>query len=297
MTSTHVVYVDALFLINFVVDGIILWSVGRFTGVRARRWRIVLAASLGGLYSLLVIWPALAWTYGIVGKLLVSLLMLLAVWAPIRRYDYVRVLVWFYFLSFATAGTAYGLISLTETDGSNGMPVGWSMTITLSILIVATLLGSQYLAKKRNRDLGLLDIGIELDGRTIWLKGLVDTANHLRDPLTQMPVVVVELHAVSSLLPDALREFAVSGHVELQVWDQQMIEPRLRLIPYKALGTARGMLIGIKPDALLLKHGDTTKEIYATVAFSPRKLSNGEFLAIVPADLVSNFMVMEGDVS
>ena len=45
------VYIDSLFLLDCVVDYLLLLLTGKVTGSPLRRWRLLLAAALGGGYS------------------------------------------------------------------------------------------------------------------------------------------------------------------------------------------------------------------------------------------------------
>lgn len=48
----RVIYADEVFLGNLIVDYLLLVSTGCLAGIRARRWRALLAAVLGGAYAL-----------------------------------------------------------------------------------------------------------------------------------------------------------------------------------------------------------------------------------------------------
>jgi stage II sporulation protein GA (sporulation sigma-E factor processing peptidase) len=63
---------------------------------------------------------------------------------------------------------------------------------------------------------------------------------------------------------------------------------RLRVIPFEALGTENGMLVGFKPDSVYIEKDAETKSIKdIIIAIYSKKLSkNGDYKALLHPDLV-----------
>ena len=120
---------------------------------------------------------------------------------------------------------------------------------------------------------------------------LLDTGNHLPDPLSGQPVIVVEQ---SSLLPlfspelgNLLQETKRNAtELLLMIVEREELAGCWRLIPYQAVGQ-RGMLLGFHPDCLILQHGEENN-VYTNVivALSEQKFSPyGTYQGLVQPEL------------
>ncbi|MCD7887587.1 MAG: sigma-E processing peptidase SpoIIGA, partial [Clostridiales bacterium] len=91
------------------------------------------------------------------------------------------------------------------------------------------------------------------EGRQVFLRALVDTGNLLRDPLTGSPVLIAERQAVARLFPRhcAPTEEALCHPTTcLEQLSRQWNPSRLRLVPYRAVGTERGLLLAVRVDEM-----------------------------------------------
>ena len=118
----------------------------------------------------------------------------------------------------------------------------------------------------------LMQLEISLGGRSISVTGMVDTGNDLRDPVSGLPVVVVDWDSLKHIMPQEVSHFFLSA------WDmvstrltESEIGKRLRLIPYTNVSGHRQILPAFKPDALYLtgKHGRFQKSALVGVAGKP----------------------------
>ncbi|MCW7999704.1 hypothetical protein CFK35_17655 [Clostridium sp. cpc1] len=110
---------------------------------------------------------------------------------------------------------------------------------------------------------------------------LVDTGNSLKEPISQRPVIIVEFFAIKDLLPEKVQNlFLENEDLDLDEITDIMIESvdeiKLRIIPFKAIGTENGMLLGFKPDEILIMDESTEKKIEEeiVVGIYNNKLSN-----------------------
>ena len=55
-----VIYVDTLFLLNGVIDYLLLLAAARLAGEPLARWRFALGGALGGLYAVAIFLPGCA---------------------------------------------------------------------------------------------------------------------------------------------------------------------------------------------------------------------------------------------
>ena len=80
-----VVYIDALFLLNFVVDYLLLLCAGRLAGEVLHRERLALGAALAGAYAAAVFLPGMGFLLHPLCKLAAAVLALLIGYGGSRR--------------------------------------------------------------------------------------------------------------------------------------------------------------------------------------------------------------------
>lgn len=265
-----VVYLDSLFLLNLGLDGLLLSAAAKLGGARQKRWRILLAAALGALYTAMVF--CISQPYA--GHLLVRLgvaagMVLLAVGMNQRP---MWVLALFFLLSCSLAGG----VLLLEMAGVGRMSTGEGFPVTLSDGRLLLLCGAgEYLLVSLFTRLPVGRRGGEIvtalltcEGRRVILGVLVDSGNLLRDPLTGNPVLIAEQRAVSGLFPRECRpkrEELEHPADSLEGLSQRWTPSRLRLVPYRAVGTEQGMLLAVRVDEMEVD-GIRTKNRLVAVA-------------------------------
>lgn len=274
-----VVYIDALFLLNFVVDYLLLLCAGRLAGEVLHRGRLALGAALAGAYAAAVFLPGMGFLLHPLCKLAAAVLALLIGYGGSRRL--LRVTLVFFAVSAAFAG---GILAL-ELLGGRGLTLengvfSSAMDLRLILLsaagcyVVITLL-FQRSARHTAARQELVPAVLTLDGRRVALTALVDTGNTLTDPATGRPVMVAEGEKVAGLFPSgqAPDEADLRDPVAaLERLSQAGFLGRCRLLPYQAVGVECDMLLSLRLDGARVGRED-----YGTllVALSPNRLSDG----------------------
>jgi stage II sporulation protein GA (sporulation sigma-E factor processing peptidase) len=140
----------------------------------------------------------------------------------------------------------------------------------------------------------LVPVKIAFDNRKIDLSALIDTGNSLKDPLTNIPVMVVEFKALEELLPIEIKSiFENSREDDLNCITTTISKSkwfsRFRLIPFSSLGKENGMLLGFKPDYVEIGEDEEKKDIKnVIVGIYNRSLSRNEkYKALLGPDLVA----------
>ena len=109
-----VVYLDVLFLLNLVVDYLLLHAAARITGEPVSRLKIGLGALLGGGYAGAVFLPGMMWLSHPVCKICSGVVMILIAFGASRRL--LRLTLVFFAVSAALGGVILAL-QLLETGG------------------------------------------------------------------------------------------------------------------------------------------------------------------------------------
>ena len=132
-------------------------------------------------------------------------------------------------------------------------------------------------------------IGMKIDEeKEINVKAMLDTGNMLKDPITKMPVVVIEKEKLNETLPKELLENIeriLGGEKDCYNYelDDEYVN-KIKIIPFSSIGKQNGLMIGIKADEITIQ-GDEFKEYKnVIIGISPQKLSNN-YSALFGLDL------------
>ena len=274
-----VIYVDTLFLLNALVDYLLLLAAARLAGEPLRRWRFALGAALGGLYAVGIFLPGLAFLAHPFCRVASAALMLLTAYGGSRRL--LRQGVLFIALTCAFGGgvVAIGLLGGTGLTLGNGVFYS-ALDIKVVLLSAAVCYGVitlvfQRLGKHSAASGELVAAKMRLGERTVSLTALVDTGNTLTDPVTGRQVVVAEGERLFPLFPkdhrpgppDLRDPTAAMTRLGTGEW-----RARFRLLPYRSVGVDRGLLLALRVDALEV---DGQEEGPTLVALSPTPVSDG----------------------
>lgn len=272
-----VVYVDSLFLLNFIVNYLLLLATAKLAGEVLHRPRLAGGAALGALYAAAVFFPGMGFLLHPLCKLGAAVLMLLAAFGGSRRL--LRVTLVFFGLSCAFGGgiLAIGLLGGRGLSLKNGILYS-AMDLRMVLLSAAlcyALLTLVFRRAARHDSRTLTPVVLTLGAASVSLTALVDTGNTLTDPLTGRPVMVAEARYLAPLLPPGvtLEEHDLKNPVAaLERVAAAGESRRFRLLPYQAVGVACGMLLALRLDRAQVGAQDYGGIL---VALSPNRVSDG----------------------
>jgi len=279
-----VVYLDLLFLLNALADYVLLFVAGTLAGARIRHGRLAGAALLGALYACAQPLGLLPWAYAPAGLLTAAVLVLVAAYAPVPWRQGLRLLAAFFGAAVALAGTIFALVFIR----AEGAVPWWALALPLlTALLAANRFGRAALRRWRGAPPDLVAVRVAVAGQNIDLIALVDTGNRLRDPLGESPVLVIEARALRGLLPPDLLASAAARQPAwadiATAWEGSPWADRLRLIPYSALGSSGGLLVGFRPDRAVVAGWPVEPTIgLSAVPLDP----DGRYQALCPAALL-----------
>ena len=283
----YIVYADVLLALNFFLDFFLLWASGCFLRRQTPLLRLLAASVLGALYGTGLLLPALAWLYRIPAVVAVSLLLLLVAYRWQGYGAFFRLLAVFYFIAFAMAGA---VLAGSRILAGRGVTVGMQETVRgaslLFGLVMAMILARRGVALiKRNWQKEDFRVGLEiwLAGRSCNLNALIDTGNELREPLSALPVIVVDYRAIKSLFPEHLHAAWQLYHDDAarlvqalaESGDKDGWERRLRLVPFASIGKKHGLLPGFRPDRLVITQNGQRQTANAYICLVGRGFSAG----------------------
>ena len=242
------VYLDVLWILNFVVDLLLLIASNRLAGHQTAVGRCVLAAALGGFYGSVCVLPGWIFLARTLWRLVILSLMG-AIAFGLNKNSFRRCIL-FVFLSMALGGIALNL-------GKGGF---FSVLFCASLVCVMCFFGLR--GKLGNR---YLPVEIRCDKQCHRFTAMIDTGNTLTDPITGQQVLVVSSAIGHKLLGQCSVNFADPVSIVECIRGAQ-------LIPYHAVGIEGGLLAAKRfQDVTIGKwHGS------CLIAFAPGELGRGE---------------------
>lgn len=295
-----IVYAEYVFLENFIMNYIILHLTSKFTKHETKKLRLTLAAGVSALYAFVIFFPSLHFLFSMAIKFAFSMLIIVLAYTPYKFRDFFRLLGTFYLITLVFGGAGFAMFYFTNFNGIISNGIFYTTDLSLKNIFIAggaafILINFSwgYILKQVGKEKVYLKITIQIMDKIVECIGLVDTGNALKDPLTNYPVIIVEYNTLASLLPveiSSVFSHKTSPNLDelSNIFDNNEWVKRIRMIPFKALGTENGMLIGIKPDSVLIgKDKDIKNVTNIVVAIYNNKLSKeGEYKALLHPDLL-----------
>lgn len=276
------VYVDVVFLMNLLADGAILLVVGFWNQQKTPSWRIALAAILGAFYGTGAFYLVESYLYSTLSILFLPFFLVLVAFGKRQMFKNVFV---FYLSAIILAGSILALSGF----GMQGRFSLWKFSSSGWLAGVVLLFGIGYLIwryveQRFLRTGGLYSLSIELLGQRMSLRAMLDTGNSLKDPLSNRPVILLELAAIKHMLPDELvRILKTPPHLSKEIGDFWV--EYLRIIPFRALGVDSGLIWGVIPDMVVIE-GEKISNV--VIGFMNGSLNGNEYQALLPKGLQEN---------
>ena len=283
MVETEV-YVDLYFLVNASMDLLCLAMTASILHRAVKRWRLFLAALLGGGWAVGVLLLGIDGASGVVPDLLMAVLLAAVAFAE-KNGRITRLLrdAGAYALLSALLGglmtVLYRFLNRLELPlealQGDGLSA-WMFAILAAVAGFFTLRGGRLF----RRSGAVRDVGLEItvEGRTAVLRALVDSGNLLTNPLDGRSVVLADpaklLPCLSPMLAHAL-EHPESAPPEYA--------RRIRLIPAHS-ATGEGLLAAFAPDRLVIVTKKDRVTANDLVALSPLGGTAGGYDALIASE-------------
>lgn len=299
------IYLDIVILENIVINYLILLVTSRFSKNRTSSLRLFLGSVAGTAYLvLMILLPEVKVYTTLVSKFLLSIGMVAITFSFSKFAVFFKTLALFYAATFIFAGAGFALMFFNKDWGiiRNGVLISplnffdakWTeLLLAVAVALIIFRVIWDAVQSRFVREKLLVDISIAVENKSIELSALVDTGNSLHDPLTNLPVVVVEFSAIKDLLPDDIKSIFELNHendlnsVTAKISSSNWFK-RFRLIPFSSLGRENGMMIGFRPDYIEVGADDGKKDIRdVIVGIYNRTLSaNDQYRALMNPELI-----------
>ena len=282
------VWGDLLFFVNFCMDFEGLFLTAKLLHKPFSLWRAALFSAFGAVYAVAALFFSTTGAMAFFLDLLVCYLMCLGTFFQKGKGRGVVLPFLFYFgVSFAVGGVMSGMASLlSHIELPLGSASGGVSTGTFFLLAavggVTTFLWGRITRSKRGARHA--DTTIEMAGKRVVVRGLVDTGNLMSDPLSARPVAILSERVAQRLFSPSLFALLQTGDTKGLATLPVKEAKRVRLLPTTTV-TGEKMLAAVLPDLVTVDFGKGQERVDVLVAVAPVKVGFDECEVLLPAAL------------
>lgn len=294
------IYLDVVLIENLCMNYIILFATGYLLKKKINHIRLMISGLIGGIYSILAYIQVLEIYSNFIFKILLSIVMVYIAYNAKTLKLIFKELVFFYLISFVFGGCAFALLYFIKPQEiliKNGTYVG---TYPLKVAILGGIVGfvtitiAFYFTKKRfsKKDM-YCKMKIYFKEKNINITALIDTGNMLKDPITMMPVIVVEKNMLKDILPEIILNNLnkiIGGDVPKEVYEDENLEyiTKFRVIPFSSIGKENGMLLGFKTNKVEIIDESNIDEIENVIIgiYENNLSKKNEYSALIGLDVL-----------
>lgn len=258
----YIVYIDKVWLTDFVTGTYLLFLTGQTYGLKCKPLRLLISAAAGAtIFVVLLLLPGIGMMPGLLLQVLcIGPLLLKAAFSFRTKEMVVK--------SYACMngyGLLFGGMILCLSGylpGIRGNP-GTGQVLFISTVTAAFISGCLYFRKKRRRRKKIYTVRLDFYGDVLALKGFADSGNSLREPYGRRPVSIVDLQAVGDLV-------------------ERVPAEKHYLIPFHSIGKRHGLLQAVELPFMEVDDGEE-KRVFpkAVAALSEEVLTEKEDYQVI----------------
>ena len=292
------VYIDLIFFENLIMNSIIIYATAILLKIKPKIWRVLISSSIGGTYAIVIYISKFKIYESIILKIILSIIMVYIAFNPQNMRKLWKQVLIFYLTSFVFGGAALYLIYFIKPQNiliKNGLFAG---EYVLKVILLGAIMGLVIIkvsikiikTKIRPKDM-YCRIKIKLNGKEAQTNAMIDTGNLVKEPITNIPVIIVERSLLYEILPkeilNNLGEILEGNFNSVSEEIQNQYVSKMRWLPYKSLGKENGMLLGIRVDGVEIEKEDTNKIDKVIIGIYDKSLTKrGEYRALVGMDMM-----------
>lgn len=250
------VYIDLVILENFIVNFFLLFLTSKSLKINTKLIRNVMAAFLGSLYVMVFIYPSLKFLNNIIVKIFIAFIMEYIAFGQRDVVFNIKATVMYIVYSMIVAGICMFMECNINNFSSELYIKNFSYKKLMMAMMIIYIIGNKlvwYIKDRKEIKNFIYDVDIVVGDNCTKVRGFLDTGNELVEPVTNLPVLIVEE--------------GIFKNINLKQQDKYYI-------PYKVINGSLGNLKGFKPNYIQIYNGDKKERKEAIIAFSKQKLSN-----------------------
>ena len=293
------IYIDVIFLENLIMNSIILYATAIILKIKPKMIRVFASSTIGSVYAIITYITEIEIYTSVILKAILAVIMIYVAFNPQNIKKLFKQVAIFYLTSFVFGGVTLYLIYYIKPQEvfiKNGVFVGdYILKVIMLGAIVAFItikISLKIIKTKINPKDMYCKIKIKLNEKTIETKAMIDTGNLAKEPITNMPVVIVESSLLKDVLPiqilNNLEKILCGDLSQIPEEIQEKYISKLRCIPFSSLGKPNGMLLGIKADEIEVETEEEkkiTKNVIIGI-YDKSLTKRGEYRALIGIELI-----------
>lgn len=290
----YVIYLDVLYLINWVMDLMIFYCVSLILNRHVRCGTLVLASAIAALvYCMLVVIPILQKIpYGIYA-LVVPIPSLLILFKPKTYRTFIRQYIVSLLVGALFGGGVFSIWSYWYGGGGNVSNISILMLIAIGLGISTIFyLGFRWLRRQFIFPAFSYQLVLKDHGESVQIQALLDTGNTLYTYRSHQPVLVVEYGGMKKLLSKQQRQaYEQFSKCKLEEVEAKIMDGSYsldELIPFNSVGCPNGFLWALEIERIEMKNGTKKIEIAPCMVgiSSERLFEDHQFHALLHPEFI-----------
>lgn len=264
----QVIYIDILAAVSIFVNYFILNATSRFLCLKPKTLRLIIGEILGVIYSLYIFFPEPIPLISFLIKLLMACTITWAVFGIKSFKLFIKALACFYSMSFAFSGLMFFIWCIWKPGGmtiNNGVVY---FNISPIVLIVSTFIAyiaiemsGRIIGKRENKN-KWCKVNVVFSGKSTAFQAKIDTCNCLREPFSNLPVIVTRQNTINPLIPEnSALDLRLKGDFKKNIVCDDKL--KIRIIPFRTV-SGEGLLPAFRPDFIFSSDG-VKKQAYIAV--------------------------------
>lgn len=290
-------YLDIVFLENIVMNSIILLATSIIMKTPIKILRNFIASILGSIYAIIIYVSNIKLYSNVFLKIILSMVIVYTAFKPINVRSFFKHIVIFYLTSFTFGGVAFALLYFVSPQKilyQDGVFIG---TYPIKIILIGGIVGfiiitisfKNIKGKMSKKDM-YCNIKISVQNKETEIIAIIDTGNFLKEPITKMPVIVIENNKLEGIFPNIILD-NVTNIINGKDIDLGEFASKIRIIPFKSLGKENGLLLGIKIDEVEIQYQDIQYKYNNVIIgiYNGTLSRTGKYAGLVGMDILNKY--------
>ena len=284
-----IIYVDVLLFTNFIIDLLLLLFCKKLTGRRTTKKRLITAAFVLSLFSLIIFLPNLNLFLQIVFRIIPSVIAVLICFKYKTFKLFLLDIFVLFSITFSFAGLILGvnlLISSDKISVNNGtvyFDISPLVLITSAFVFYIIILIYRKLKTRNLAEAKKVIIELCFKDSFIKVKALVDSGHSLTDMMSDSEVIIIDLNTACMLFGQAESNYMVEYLMPLT----EVNKERFRVVPIKTV-SGSNLLPALRLESAVILKNVEKIELAKPLAVIMKDNFGGDYSAIISERSIIN---------
>lgn len=264
------VYIDILILENFIISLFLMILTMKILKYKPKGILLICSGIIGGIYTVVLLFPKLDILTSFYCRILVLYIMIKITYRKKGVVNIIKAMGIFLLLTFTLSGLCF-LLSLNENqyflEKSFEIKKYSIKNLILGVMIIYMFFDRliEYIKNKLMINNFKFNIQFQISNQVYNINGFLDTGNELREPISNLPCILIEKDLISTI---------------------DFNDKDIYYVPYNAIGYG-GNLKGIKVNSIKVKGEKFYNEVDAIICPCNEKLSKeNDFNALLSRGII-----------